>query len=175
MSKAKGPHSTEKSLVSIGIMFILVSIIVVKLMPNERMLPDLALILTIYCALYFQEGEGFILPIFAGAYVGSFSSFPIEYIGLYGMLYLGVRFISSLFQLGFVGYPIILSFVLEFLVGAIHALEIHLKQPDVFSFQVIAKIILWQSFLTALFLHPVFFMFDRFSQSPSSYFRHALK
>ena len=176
MSKKKSfSHTTDRSLVSIGILFILVSVILVNLMPSSRMLPDLALILTIYCALSYDGELGLIMPIFAGAYIGSFSSFPFEYMGLYGMLYFAIRFISSFFQLRFVGYPIILAFFTEFFVGAIQAIEIYLKHPDIFDFHLILRLVLSQALLTALFLYPVFLIFDRFSRHLPFHFNHALK
>jgi len=168
-------QSPEKSLVSIGILFILISVIVVNLMPSPQMLPDLALILTIYCALSYEGEMGLILPLFAGAYIGSFSRFPIEYLGLYGLLYFAIRFISSFFQLRFVGYPIFLAFLLEIFVGAIQSFEIYLKHPEVFVFHIMARLTLSQAFLTSLFLYPVFLVFDRFSRGSSSFYKHALK
>ncbi len=167
-------HSSEKSLVFIGILFILISVIVVNLMPSPQMLPDLALILTIYCALSYEGELGLILPLFAGAYIGSFSCFPIEYMGLYGLLYFATRFISSFFQLRFVGYPIFLAFFLELFVGAIQSFEIYMKQPEVFVFHIMARLTLCQALLTSLFLYPVFLIFDRFSRA-SSLFKHAVK
>ena len=174
MNKVFSHHSQKKSLVSVGLLFLVISVVIVKVIPNARLLPDLALILTLYCALTYEGEAGIILPLFAGAYVGSFSSFPVEYMGLYGTLYYGSRFISSFFQLRFVGYPMLLAFVLEWFVGAIHMLEIYLKQPAVFSPHLILTIILVQSALTALFLYPIFLVFDHFSW-PSSPFKHALK
>jgi len=175
MNNKKGLHAQTKPLVSIGVLFLLISMVVTRVMPNTRMLPDLALILTIYCSLYLVGKNGVVLPIFAGAYIGSFSAFPIEYMVLYGVLYFAIRFVSSFFQLRFVGYPMFLAFILEVFIGVIHALEIYMKQPGVFSLEIVTKIILLQSMLTVLFLPPIFFVFERFSQSFPSYFRRALK
>lgn len=168
-------QTSVKSLVILGCLFVLISLIVVRVMPNTRVSPDLALILTIYCALYLRGERGVILPIFSGAYVGSFSAFPAEYMVLYGMLYFGIRLIASFFQMRFFGYPIFLSIILEIFVGVIHALEIYLKLPDVFSLVVVTKIITFQSMLTALFLYPVFLIFNRFSQGPLPNLRRVLK
>ncbi len=174
MNKVFTPPSRGKSLIAIGLLFLVITVVIVNVLPNTRMLPDLALILTIYCALTYEGEAGIILPLFAGAYVGTFSSFPIEYMGLYGILYYAARFVSSFFQLRFVGYPMLLAFVFEWLVGGIHALEIYLKRPAAFSPHLILTIILAQSLLTALFFYPVFLIFDRFAWS-SSHYKHALK
>jgi hypothetical protein len=133
----------------------------------------MALILTIYCALYMQGREGILLPLFAGAYVGSFSVFPVEFMVLYPALYSGIRFITSFFQLRFVGYPMSLAFILEFVVGAIYALGIYLKQPEVFSSDVVLRIIATQALLTSISLPLIFFVFERFSRVPTFQVKHA--
>ncbi len=175
MNERKVRHPHERSLIALGLLFLIISGVEVNVTPDAGMLPDLALILTLYCALRYDGEAGLILPLFAGAYVGSFSSFPVEYIGLYGMIYYAARFISSFFQLRFMGYPMLLAFVFEFLIGSIHALEIFLKQPLAFSFHVVTHIIFIQSFLTTVFLYPIFLIFDRFSRSSSLHVKHVLR
>ena len=165
----------KRSFIFIGLLFILVSVVVARLAPNSRMKPDMALILTIYCALYMRGREGIFLPLFAGAYVGSFSVFPLEFIVLYPALYLGIRFVTSFFQLRFMGYPMFLALLLELFVGAIYALGICLKQPEVFSVKIAFRIIALQAVLTSLFLPLVFFLFERFSKRPLFTSRHALQ
>ncbi len=174
MTKDKVKTVNRQSLVLIGVIFILLSVVVARLIPNSSLEPDMALILTIYCALYIQGKEGILLPFFAGAYVGSFSVFSLEFMVLYPVLYYGIRFITSFFQLRFVGYPMFLAFALEFIVGGIYALGIYLNQPEVFSTEVVFKIILTQAVCTSLFLPLAFFVFERFSH-PSFLHRHALQ
>ena len=175
MSRAVKAPARKRSFILVGILFLLVSVIVARLIPNARLEPDMALILTIYCALYMGGWSGMLLPLFAGGYVGSFSAFPLEFMVLYPVLYLGIRFVTSFFQLRFVGYPMLLALTLEFVVGSIYALGIYLNHSEVFSSEIVFKIILTQALLTSLFLPPVFFLFERFSRSPFLSFKRALQ
>ena len=165
----------RRSVILIGILFIFLSVIIARLITNPRLEPDMALILTIYCALYMQGCEGIILPLFAGAYVGSFSVFPLEFMVIYPILYFGIRFVTSFFQLRFVGYPMSLAFILEFVVGAIYALGIYLKHPEVFSGEIAFRIIAMQALLTSLFLPIIFLVFERVSRVSSFQVRRALQ
>ncbi len=153
------------SLLAVGLLFLLISTILTKIVPCPQMLPDLALILTLFTALKFNSDRGLVLSVFAGAYVGVYSSFPMEYMALYGLIFFGVRFVSSFFQFSFVGYPIFLAFLLEMLIGVIHGIEIFLKQPQIFSLEVVGKIVLLQSLVTAIYLYPIFVLFERFSRN----------
>ncbi len=173
MNKGRRATVQKRSVLLIGGLFVFISVLIARFISNARMEPDMALILTIYCALYLEGRVGVLLPLFAGAYVGSFSVFPVEFMILYPALYFSIRFVTSFFQLRFVGYPMFLAFTLEFVVGAIYALGIFLKQPEVFSLEVVSKIIATQAFLTSLFLPPIFLVFERFSKGPSSLFRRA--
>ncbi|GEM_PF-2077783 len=175
MSRARNVSIRKRSIIIIGSLFILISVIIARLMPSSRLKPDMALILTIYCALFMRGREGIVLPLFAGAYVGSFSVFPLEFIVLYPVLYLGIRFVTSFFQLRFMGYPMFLALLLELFVGAIYALGICLKQPEVFSLEIACRIIVLQAGLTSLFLPLVFFLFEQFSKRPIFTSRHALQ
>ncbi len=175
MIKERHPRVPRKSVFLIGILFVFLSVIVARLIPRARFEPDMALILTIYCALYLQERGGVILPLFAGAYVGSFTAFPIEYMVLYPLLYFSIRFVTSFFQLRFVGYPMFLAFILEYIVGGVYALGIYLNQPELFSMGVVSRIIMTQALITSLFLPLIFFVFERFSQKPSLPLRLTLK
>lgn len=175
MNKEKNSLTPPKSILFIGVIFIFISVIIARAIPNTRFEPDMALILTIYCALYLRGRGGILLPLFAGAYVGSFSAFPLEYLILYPLLYFSIRFVTSFFQLRFVGYPMFLAFMLEFVVGGIYALGIYLKQPEVFSLEIAFKIIVTQAVLTSLFLPFVFFVFERLSKGSSFPIRHVVK
>ena len=173
MNKGRRATVQKRSVLLIGVLFVFISVLIARFISDARLEPDMALILTIYCALYLQGRAGILLPLFAGAYVGSFSAFPLEFMVLYPALYYGIRFITSFFQLRFVGYPMFLAFTLEFVVGAIYALGIYLKQPEVFSMEIVSGIIATRALLTSLFLPPIFLVFERFSKGPSFLFRRA--
>ncbi len=171
----KDQYSQGKSAFFVALIFVFMSVIIGKVMPVCWLVPDLSLILTIYAALAFDGKVGMLLSVFGGGYVGSFSSFPLEYMAFYGLIFFGIRFISSYFQLRFLGYPVFLTFFLEVLVGTIHGLEIYLKQPEVFSFQPVERIVFFQALLTTLFLYPVFLLFKHVSRNFSLPVKRPLK
>ncbi len=149
-----------KTVFFLGSAFIFFSLVIPYLVPRHWILPDLGLVLTLYGALFLSPGVGMSLAVFAGAYMGAFSSSPIKYIVFYGLIFEGIRLVSSYIQMKTLGYLILLSFVLEFLLGSVFALEIYLAQGRIYPVSELIGLVLYQSLLTAVIVCPLFWIFN---------------
>jgi len=153
-------NETLKIVMFLGSTFVFFSLLMPHLIPHHWILPDLGLILTIYCALFLSPGAGMFLSLFAGAYMGGFSSSPLEYMVFYGLIFEGIRFASSYIQMKTLRYSLLLSFFLELVLGGIFATEIYLAQEGIYPLVELVNIVLYQSLLTALVACPVFWVFN---------------